>query len=68
MSPQVIHAALIDQQFSVLHDPDTKTYYAILSMPSKGAQDIYATVGLELTMCPFEISKSIAKRLLKSLY
>jgi len=40
MAPRRIHAALTNRQFSVLHDPDTKTYDAIPSLPSKEAKDI----------------------------
>ena len=33
------------------------------SVPGKAVKDIYATVGLELTTRPFEIGKTIARRL-----
>ena len=64
MSPKVIHAALpIDSFPSCMHDPDTNRYHAIPLLLSREAQDIYATVGLELTTCPFEIGKTIARKL-----
>ncbi len=56
MSPRVIREALNDRQCSVLHDPETGKRYVIPSRPSAEAKDIYATLGLDVSDRPYELT------------
>ncbi len=55
MSPEVIRAALVHRQGSVLHCRQSGNRYVIPSKPTPAAEQIYATMGLPLTITPYHL-------------
>ena len=56
LSPRVIREALNDRQYSVLHDPENGKRHIIPSRPSAEAKAIYATLGLNISDRPYEMT------------
>ena len=55
MSPEVIRQALVQVQCSVVEDQSTKKRYAIPSSMREVAQKLYAVMGLQKSVTPFEL-------------
>ena len=55
MSPEVIRSALVHRQCSVLRCRQTDNRYVISSRPTQAAEQIYATMGLPLTITPYQL-------------
>ena len=56
MSPEVIRSALVHRQCSVLRCRQSGHRYVIPSQPTPPAEQIYATLGLPLTITPYQIA------------
>ena len=55
MSPEVIRSALVHRQCSVLRRRKSDNRYVIPSKPTPAAEQIYATMGLPLTITPYQL-------------
>ena len=55
MSPEVIRSALVHRQCSVLRCGQSGNRYVIPSKPTPAAEQIYATMGLPLTITPYQL-------------
>ena len=55
MSPEVIRSALVHRQCSVLRCRQSGNRYVIPSKPTPAAEQIYATMGLPLTVTPYQL-------------
>ena len=55
MSPEVIRSALVHRQCSVLRCAQSGNRYVIPSRPTPAAEQIYATMGLHLTITPYQL-------------
>ena len=55
MSPEVIRSALVHRQCSVLSCRQSGNRYVIPSKPTPVAEQIYATMGLPLTITPYQL-------------
>ena len=55
MSPEVIRSTLVHRQCSVLHCRQSGNRYVIPSKPTPAAELIYATMGLPLTITPYQL-------------
>ena len=56
MSPEVIRSALVHRQCSVLRCRQSGNRYVIPSKPAPAAERIYATMGLPLTITPYQLA------------
>ena len=56
MSPEVIRSALVHRQCSVLRCRQSGNRYVIPSKPTAAAEQIYATMGLPLTITPYQLA------------
>ena len=56
MSPEVIRSALVHRQCSVLRCRQSGNRYVIPSKPTPAAEQIYATMGLPLTITPYQLA------------
>ena len=56
MSPEVIRSALVHRQCSVLCCRQSDNRYVIPSKPTPAAEQIYATMGLPLTITPYQLA------------
>ncbi len=56
MSPEVIRSAFIHRQCSVLRCRQSGNRYVIPSKPTRAAEQIYATMGLPLTITPYQLA------------
>ena len=55
MSPEVIRSALVHRQCSVLRCRQTDNRSVISSRPTQAAEQIHATMGLPLTITPYQL-------------
>ncbi len=55
MSPEVIRSALVHRQCSVLSCRQSGNRYVTPSKPTPVAEQIYATMGLPLTITPYQL-------------
>ena len=54
MSPEIIRPALVHRQCSVLRCRQCGNRYVIPSRPTRATEQIYTTMGLPLTITPYQ--------------